>query len=536
MYHELYLKQRAKAHEWKSAIDNKSGKTYYYNIVTKETTWAKPPELFTPEEFERVMKQKEEQIQFFKTMEENIKKKILKAQQEEERLKNASNDKDEIIYFRYDDNFDTDRRNRLTSRACSQDFSIPTFEGRQRVNSISAGPPRRIRTISTMDDEILMTMKQSNGEDRRTNLYSQNKTQMYQLDPNENLKPIPSKVARDTSDVQTPKSNPLLKRRNSTGTIYIASTMSTLDNNSTIQCVCAVIRAHLIAAAKENINPLPQYDIFKDVGFSQPSNVYMTNPLLLVPPLTTIQEFFTFIFNTTHLEHDCIIMALIYIERLIKETRGKLCIRYDNWRSIVFACLIMASKVWDDMSMWNIDFSQIFQSFDLNRVNSLELAVLEALKYNIKVSAGEYAKYYFHIRSNMVRLGLMKSEPNYIQPLNFQDAKKLQICTERYEMLSTKPKRRHHSIHEVILPTSTDSSSTICESKSEKVSSSSGNNKNKVSLNLLSLDRNQTADGYNLLSPSNKPIGLDEIISGQHMDADGKIHSIKKQTKSPIKK
>jgi hypothetical protein len=104
-----------------------------------------------------------------------------------------------------------------------------------------------------------------------------------------------------------------LRRRNSTGTIYIATTMSSQDNKSTIgtffsihtyihtccfhsyntyhthtystyiklyyqlqnfiskeiiiilfsECVCIVIRAHMIAAAKECIVPLPEYEIFK---------------------------------------------------------------------------------------------------------------------------------------------------------------------------------------------------------------------------------------------------------------------------------
>lgn len=43
--------------------------------------------------------------------------------------------------------------------------------------------------------------------------------------------------------------------------------MSKQDNNSTIHCVCIVIRAHMINAAKENVVPLPQYDDFKDNEF-----------------------------------------------------------------------------------------------------------------------------------------------------------------------------------------------------------------------------------------------------------------------------
>lgn len=67
-------------------------------------------------------------------------------------------------------------------------------------------------------------------------------------------------------------------------------------------------------------------------------------------------------------------MTLIYCERLIKDTRGRLCIRYDNWRPILFACLVMSSKVWDDMSMWNADFSQILYVFTCALSTSVELA------------------------------------------------------------------------------------------------------------------------------------------------------------------
>ncbi len=110
----------------------------------------------------------------------------------------------------------------------------------------------------------------------------------------------------------------------------------------------------------------------------------------------------------------------------------------------------MASKVWDDLSMWNVDFSQVCPSFDLTRVNALELAMLEALKYVIRVSASEYAKYYFHLRSMMVRLGFHKSEPNYIKPLDIAGARKLQLSTEKFDVEYNNggsSGRRRHSVH-----------------------------------------------------------------------------------------
>ncbi len=36
--YEEYIRS---AKEWKSAVDPKSGRTYYYNTRTKETTWTK---------------------------------------------------------------------------------------------------------------------------------------------------------------------------------------------------------------------------------------------------------------------------------------------------------------------------------------------------------------------------------------------------------------------------------------------------------------------------------------------------------------
>lgn len=76
-----------------------------------------------------------------------------------------------------------------------------------------------------------------------------------------------SKTISDLKDELTTHSRPTIKRRNSTGTIYVDTTMSVQDNQATIRCVCAVIRAHMVEAETERIVPRPQFNTFKDPDF-----------------------------------------------------------------------------------------------------------------------------------------------------------------------------------------------------------------------------------------------------------------------------
>jgi Cyclin, N-terminal domain len=136
------------------------------------------------------------------------------------------------------------------------------------------------------------------------------------------------------------------------------------------------------------------------------------------------------------MEPDCIVISLIYVERLIKATGGELRPSPRNWRSILFSCMVLSSKVWDDLSMWNADFSQTCPAgvrFTLQRVNELELAVLSALQYQVKVPASEYAKYYFLLRSLLIKSGLGSDDLNTMNPLDVEGAKQLQQVTERYQ-------------------------------------------------------------------------------------------------------
>jgi hypothetical protein len=270
---------------------------------------------------------------------------------------------------------------------------------------------------------------------------------------------------------------PTFQQRNTCGTLYVSSTMSDPDKDATIKCVCGIYRAHILQAAYEEATSgfrphvrFDEYEIFNDVrsergeglakevsisrrSSNNPSHddtrdeapmdndpsieAYTADSIeSIVPSLDEITAFYGDVFRRSQMETDCIIMSLIYIERLIKITVGGVRPRIGNWRSVLFASMIMSSKVWDDLSMWNVDFSQACPSgvrFPLKRINELELAMLNCLKFDVKVQASEYAKYYFLLRSMCIRSGLAGHDLIHARALDVEGAKKIEDLSSKFQ-------------------------------------------------------------------------------------------------------
>jgi hypothetical protein len=150
-----------------------------------------------------------------------------------------------------------------------------------------------------------------------------------------------------------------------------------------------------------------------------------------VPDKDTIANFIGGIFGKAQMEGETIIMLLIYVERLLEATKGKLELTMRNWQPIVIACMVLASKVWDDLSMWNADFSLVSGGgFNVKRINELEIALLECMQYNVRVPASTYAKYYFQLRAMRERLG---EAPEEVQELSLEKASKLETLSDRFQ-------------------------------------------------------------------------------------------------------
>lgn len=542
--------------DWYAKVDERSGRMYYVNNVTHVRQWDKPDVFLTEEELVVREKQRRESAAFFSDMETNIYRKYNEASRNRSDEKNYSNEYGISGYHTYELEQLNDEAKPSRSSSNNQEYGymyeyeLDNVHTRDRLNS-NGGICRMVRTMSSLDDAMLDMMRSDNklhrissgarirtgsddlsgatiirseSKDYLSMGYSPSVSLLIERKDSYDRGQSPRRVMKGKQQdavVVTACSSGnnggggrfLNRRRNSTGTIYVGSTMSKQNNDATIKAVSAVIRTHIKMALMDGVEPRPEFNVFLDPIELYNLNCSSTPPPVsiqcenqqvrhhLVPSLDQIVTFFNDIFSKSQLESECIIMAFIYCERLVKITKGKFCVRHDNWRSILFTCLIMASKVWDDLSMWNVDFSQVSPHYSLKRINELELKLLESLNFVIRVSASEYAKYYFHLRSIMAKLKIVRNEINYLKPLSFKTANDLQLSTERLDS--------HNALIRMQLTKSNSIGDLSAAARPQ----------------LRSYDDSSLPDAIGRSSSglSARPLLLEDVIHNAHVDIDGGV-------------
>lgn len=116
-----------------------------------------------------------------------------------------------------------------------------------------------------------------------------------------------------------------------------------------------------------------------------------------IPSEEEIYDFGHRLFKTVQLSSECSIVCLIYVERLM--ANAKVPLLASTWKPIFMCGLLLASKVWQDLSSWNIEFASVYPQYSLEAINRLELQFLRMVKWDLYISSSEYAKYYFALRS-----------------------------------------------------------------------------------------------------------------------------------------
>jgi len=216
-------------------------------------------------------------------------------------------------------------------------------------------------------------------------------------------------------------------KSNSTSSLYISDTLNAPDVDELLRCMAIAIQFHIKAGHET------EKKHFLDI-FSEEKHPFQRAPANLaeVPDWKTIYKFLSTIFKAEKLSPECAILCLAYIERMMNHTG--VTIHASNWRRITLAALILASKVWEDQAVWNVDFLSVFPRLTVRDLAQLEKVLLNSLSFNVSLQASLYAKYYFDLKA--LADEAQKKFP--LQPLSKEDAEKLEKSSEERENAAKK--------------------------------------------------------------------------------------------------
>uniref|UniRef100_A0A3B4ACG5 Cyclin-like domain-containing protein n=1 Tax=Periophthalmus magnuspinnatus TaxID=409849 RepID=A0A3B4ACG5_9GOBI len=235
----------------------------------------------------------------------------------------------------------------------------------------------------------------------------------------------------------------LTKKYSSCSTIFIDdSTVSQPNLKSTIKCVALAIYYHIKNRDSSSL------DIFDEKKHPLSREKVPDDYSVVDPEHKLIYRFIRTLFSSAQLTAECAIVTLVYLERLLTYAEMDIC--PSNWKRIVLGAILLASKVWDDQAVWNVDYCQILKDITVEDMNEMERHFLELLQFNINVPASVYAKYYFDLRSLADDNNL--SFP--LEPLSNKRAQKLEaisrLCEDKYKDLKKSAMKRSVSADNLI--------------------------------------------------------------------------------------
>jgi len=214
-----------------------------------------------------------------------------------------------------------------------------------------------------------------------------------------------------------------LRRANSTGTLFVDSTVSAPNKDDTLACVALAIH-YIIVDGHNQEDPMLYSEHFDEKLHPLTDARIPENYAEVIPSDTEIFTFMNRLFDAAALSAECGIITMVYINRCIQYT--DLAVHATNWKRVLLGGILMASKVWDDQAVWNVDYCSILPKIEVEDMNELERVLLEMLQFNINVDSSVYTKYYFELRS----MAAAANRPFPLEPISTEQASKLEATSK----------------------------------------------------------------------------------------------------------
>lgn len=209
----------------------------------------------------------------------------------------------------------------------------------------------------------------------------------------------------------------------STSSLFLDSTISKPKTPELVRCVAE----YFVHNMKESMESTPElrkmFDIFDETVHPLVTKVLEAK----IPDVDLVEKYVKNIYKVGQLAPEALVLGMAYIERIVSNTPFRL---YPfNWKRILLASMILASKVWEDQAVWNVDFIDMFPLTTPNDLGQMEKKMLGLLGFDVSLRASEYAKIYFELRARSTLNGEQFSE---LKPLDKEGESKLELRTTSF--------------------------------------------------------------------------------------------------------
>mmetsp|Transcript_11318 Transcript_11318/g.23119 ORF Transcript_11318/g.23119 Transcript_11318/m.23119 type:complete len:584 (-) Transcript_11318:54-1805(-) len=180
----------------------------------------------------------------------------------------------------------------------------------------------------------------------------------------------------------------------------------------------SIMLSYLIEEPPEKYIKKQSWDIFSVPG----------DKSKVVPPITkeqreinaggavisseTVRDALSQLYKICQWTSECHIIAFILMIRLVRLSDGKVALHRYNWLCMLCVSLMVSQKLWDDVSLNNVDFPQVWRmvapkggEMDLNDINFMEREFLSILSFEVSVGLRLYTSCYYDVMA----LALMHS-------------------------------------------------------------------------------------------------------------------------------